>query len=450
MSALKTFVVSLVALGSVIAMAVLPSEAVAVPFKTIHAFCKLQSCKDGNGPGNLAADGAGNLFGITQGGGGSGGRGTIFELINGRQFKQLYRFCKDSVCSDGSAPAGPLVIDVNGNLYGVTSFGGSNNEGVVFKLTPNGDRTLWTLSVLYNFCSMGGSSCIDGANPVPNAGLTYAGAASGALYDGVSPLYGTTISGLPHGVVFELSLSVDHTTWTETVIYRFCAQTCADGSDPASALLFDRAGNLFGTTFAGGDSGQGTVFELSPSSGGTWSETVLHSFCSWKDCTDGAGPVGALIADSEGNLYGTASGGGSVCNFGENTFEVRCGTVFKLTPAGPSSAFKVLHAFCKKADCPDGFSPESALAIDATGNLFGMAQFGGVNDADPNHFGGGTVFELSGTHFRVLHAFCALDQCEDGDIGDNNLLINSSGALVGTTPAGGSNGEGGTVFTIKP
>jgi len=84
MSALKTFVVSLVALGSVIAMAVLPSEAVAVPFKTIHAFCKLQSCKDGNGPGNLAADGAGNLFGITQGGGGSGGRGTIFELINGR------------------------------------------------------------------------------------------------------------------------------------------------------------------------------------------------------------------------------------------------------------------------------------------------------------------------------------------------------------------------------
>src|SRR5262249_33555105 len=162
----------------------------------------------------------------------------------------------------------------------------------------------------------------------------------------------------------------------------FCAQTCADGSDPAAALLFDRAGNLFGTTFAGGDSGQGTVFELSPTSG-AWSETVLHSFCSWKDCTDGTGPVGALIAAPEGNLYGTASGGGAICNFSENPFNVRCGTIFKLTPAGSSSAFKVLHAFCKKADCPDGYSPESALAMDATGNLFGMAQFGGVNDTDP-------------------------------------------------------------------
>src|SRR6185312_4917897 len=174
----------------------------------------------------------------------------------------------------------PLVIDVNGNLYGVTSFGGANGEGVAFELSPNADRTAWTFSILHNFCSVGGFNCTDGRTPAPNAGLTYSGAASGVLYDGVSPLYGTAYGGGGHGygVIFELLPSESRTSWTQNVLYSFCAQaSCTDGSYPAAAILVDGTGNLFGTTWSGGGHGQGAVFELSPTGGGAWSETVLYS-----------------------------------------------------------------------------------------------------------------------------------------------------------------------------
>src|SRR4029077_13589526 len=135
----------------------------------------------------------------------------------------------------------PLIVDVAGNLYGTTQGLGANGFGNVFELSPNADRTVWTFSVLYSFCVQGGSHCTDGANPGTHAGLTYAGAACGAPYDGVSPLYGTT-AGIPNtadgSVAYQLVPSEDHTTWTYTVIHSFCTDVfdCSDGMKPNAGM----------------------------------------------------------------------------------------------------------------------------------------------------------------------------------------------------------------------
>jgi uncharacterized repeat protein (TIGR03803 family) len=159
-------------------------------------------------------------------------------------------------------------------------------------------------------------------------------------------------------------------------------QNGADGAGTFAGVIFDAAGNLYGTTAYGGAYGYGTVFELSPTGGGGWTEAVLYSFCSQTNCTDGAHPYAGLIFDAAGNLYGEASGGGtySNCTYG------LCGTVFELTPAsGGRWTEQVLHNFGNGAD---GAYPAASMIFDAAGNLYATTVDGGT-------YNYGTVFELT-------------------------------------------------------
>jgi uncharacterized repeat protein (TIGR03803 family) len=207
------------------------------------------------------------------------------------KFKTLHRF---SGQQDGSAPAAGLIFDQTGNLYGTTPTGGNGllPFGTVFKLTANSDGS-WTESVLYNFCSL--THCTDGS--LPEAGL---------VFDQAGNLYGTTEQGAGGwGSVFELTPNADG-IWTEKVIHSFAG---TDGEYPMSGLIFDQAGNLYGTTYMGTPNHSGTVFKLTPNADGTWSESVLYSFCSHRGCRGGSSPAAGLIFDQVGNLYGTTVAG---------------------------------------------------------------------------------------------------------------------------------------------
>lgn len=270
--------------------------------------------KDGGYPAaGLTLDQAGNLYGMTEGGG-AYGRGTVFELTPNPHGswteKVLYSFTGGK---DGWQPLfGSLVFDGTGNLYGTVTEGGAHtNWGVVFKLTPNPDGS-WTESVLHNFT--GGW---DGGSPY-----------AGVIVDRTGNLYGTTeeggnsgcANGLGCGVVFQLILDTDG-SWKEKVLHRFSGGK--DGASPWAGLIFDQAGNLYGTTLGGGNLscdlgyGCGVVFKLAPNSNGGWNETVLHAFINHP----GAGPMGGLIFDAARNLYGTTAGAVATE-----------GSVFEITP----------------------------------------------------------------------------------------------------------------------
>lgn len=229
----------------------------------------------------------------------------------------------------------------------------------------------------------------------------------------------------------------------ERVLYNFCSggSPCTDGESPDSSLVFDAAGNLYGTTQGGGDYGQGTVFRLTPSANGAWTETVLYSFCSAFQCSDGEDPGTSLIFDSTGNLYGTTQIGGLGCQPG-----LGCGTVFELMPgANGMWTEKVLYSFTGGAD---GLFPEAALILDATGNLYGTT---GGGDADNV----GTVFELvrgenGNWTKKTLYRFNTTGTDGNGPFG---LVFDSIGNLYGPTGRGGGSGCGGlgcgTVFELK-
>jgi uncharacterized repeat protein (TIGR03803 family) len=317
----------------------------------------------------LLRDAAGNLYGTTVYGGKNGvscgavkiGCGVVFKLDKTGQETVLHRFSGGS--SDGEFPEALLIRDTAGNLYGTTLQGGQHEEGTVFKLDKAGKET-----ILFIF------DLTDGGEPFP-----------GVVSDAAGNLYGTTAGGglCGYGTVFELD-----TAGTETVLHNFCG---GDGAAPASALIWDDAGNLYGTTEVGGSSGGcgssgcGTVFEVSPSSGGSWTEKVLYSFCSVSGCADGENPLFAgLVRDAAGNLYGTTVFGGSYRNCNGDA----CGVVFKLDQTGSET---VLHSFTGGAD---GSSPKAGLTTDAAGNLYGTAGYGGDTKCDPP-YGCGTVFEIT-------------------------------------------------------
>jgi uncharacterized repeat protein (TIGR03803 family) len=427
------------------------SGAEAGNFKVLHSFCAKSNCGDGKGPeGAPLVDAAGNLFGTTTSGGNQGG--VVFELqraASGKlKFIKLYTFCRHSSCLDGSAPTGRLVIDTRGNLYGTTSQGGGN-DGVAFELSPS-ETGKWKETILHAFCSS--FNCTDGAKSFD--GLTYAGATGGAVYDGTSPLYGTTAAGGAHnqGTVFSLVPNGDQ--WTETVLYNFCSQggsSCTDGKGPTHNVIVSRTGNLLGTTTLGGTNdegfgGAGVAYELSPNGDGSWSYSILYQFCSVAPhCSDGEFPSGALFEDGAGNLLGTTGGGGSPCNSEPHG----CGTVFKLAPNGEGFGETVLYAFCQKTDCKDGADPEGGVTLDPTGNLLGTTFAGGGNDIDESGIGGGVVFELSGTSYRVLHRFCSKDSCADGEYPETGVQLDQMGVAYGTSGIGGAFG-GGTVFAVTP
>ncbi|HZQ24852.1 MAG TPA: choice-of-anchor tandem repeat GloVer-containing protein [Terriglobales bacterium] len=294
----------------------------------------------------------GNFYGTTDGGG-TDNYGTVFKSTSSGTLTTLHSFD----FTDGEIPAGGVVQATNNNFYGTTDSGGAFGYGTVFKITPTG-----TVTTLYSFCP----NCPDGSTPY--AGLIQA-------TDG--NLYGTTdASGINNaGTVFKITPS-----GTLTTIHQFCTQTCADGSNPYAPLVQGSDGNLYGTTYSGGAHFHGTVFKITLS--GTL--TTLYSFCVQLSCEDGSGPTAGLIQATDGNFYGTTLGGGT--NSG--------GTIFKITPTG---TLTTLHNFCGQTNCSDGNRPLAGLFQATDGTFYGTTQFGGVN-------GDGTVFRLS-TNLGAFVAF---------------------------------------------
>ena len=316
---------------------------------------------------------------------------------------------------DGVTPQAGLVIDAAGVIYGTTEDGGEFTAGTVFSLTPPATTGPWTEKILYSF----DNNQVDGAFPV--AGLIFDAAGKN--------LYGTTLVGGTHGAGTVFELERTGKGWKEEVLYSF-NDDGTDGVNPYASLVFDAAGNLYGTTHNGGD-GFGTVFELIPSGGGVWTEKLLHKF--QNNGKDGTQPLAGLTFDSFGNLYGATPGGG----------KTGFGIVFELTPAAGHWTEKVLHQF--QNDGEDGISPQSGVILDSAGNLYGMTYGGGV-------FGYGTVYELipsAGGSWagKLLHKF--QNNGKDGFQPMSPLIMDRAGNLYGTTTGGGANASG-TVFTLVP
>ena len=272
---------------------------------------------------------------------------------------------------DGGYPQAGLTIDQAGNLYGPAYGGGQNYLGNIYKLYPHGSE--WTFSVLYSF--QGGN---DGA--IPEGRLT------------IGPygtLYGTTTfgggngcyAGMGCGTVFAARPSAHATTnilggWTDTVLYSFTGGS--DGSSPASDLVFDEAGNLYGTMGNGGTYGKGAVYELVPTAGG-WAYRVVYSFSGG---SDGAKPIVNVMLDPSGNLYGATYTGGSS----------GCGTIFELTPSGSGWTEKTLYTFRGQDDSGNPLG----LVMDQAGNLYGVTIGAGCLIGNcPYGVGASTVFMLS-------------------------------------------------------
>jgi uncharacterized repeat protein (TIGR03803 family) len=311
--------------------------------------------------GSLVMDGAGNIYGSSV--------GRVFELSpsesGGWNATVAYTFSGGTNGYDGYAPMPSLVLDSAGNVYGANYDGGINNQGYVFELSPASGGA-WTLIHLHDFIGA------DGA--VPSAGL---------IEDASGNLYGTTEAGGTStqctngcGVVFEVSNSSG--TWIESVLHSFNGR---DGSNLQAQLFMDAAGNLYGTTTAGGTFNFGVVFKMSLVSG-TWQTRDLYSFKSGDG--DGAFPNSVLIMDAAGNLYGTTgSGGGGDCSVGS---DIGCGVTFELSGQGGKWRESILHDF---TGAGDGAFPEG-LIFGTGGNLYGVAPAGGGGLS-----GGGLVYELT-------------------------------------------------------
>lgn len=352
--------------------------------------------------------------------------------------------------TNGDTPEyGALVQGRDGNFYGTTRFGGANNYGTVFRMTPAGN-----LSVLYSF----GPTVDSPIPPVPNNNLLQA--SDGNLYgttwsgtvfkitpsgsvttlytfgsgDGVEPnngliqgsdgnLWGTTQTGGAqfNGTVFKITLAGVLTT-----VHSF--QNQEGVSWPSSGLIQDSDGNFYGTTRLGGAYGNGSVYKITP--GGVAS--LVHSF---NELVDGDAPTAGLVLGTDGNFYGTtAYEGPGQCSSAPGATTSLCGTVFKVTPAG---AFTLLHRFTPTAN--DGMGPDYGGLVQAgDGNFYGVTSLGGASNL-------GTIYRItpSGT-FTLVHSFGG----SDGQNPLGGLVKGSDGNLYGTTSQGGS-GSKGTVFKLS-
>lgn len=389
-------------------------------FTVVHNF----TGSDGANPwAGLTLDRAGNLYGTTAYGGNGAppcdpsGCGTVFKLTHrgsGWVLSELYEFAGGA---DGATPLARVVFGPNGILYG-TTLSTTPYVATVFDLRPPATvcRSVscpWTKSVLFSFDAATGYSL--------TGDLTF---------DATGNIYGTTQYGGSGGcntngcgVLYELTQSGG--SWAENILYNFTG--AADGGHPSSGVIFDQAGNLYGTAPSDSydDNSLGLVFEFTPSSSG-WTESVLYYFTL---AGNGGGPYGGLTFDLAGNLYGTTVGGGSG----------NVGTVFQLSPSGNNWNWNRLYSF------PRGGSggPYATLVRDSAGNLYGTTEADG-------EYGYGNVFELTpsngGWIYTDLHDFTG---ATDGGNPYSSLVLDSSGNLYGTAYQGGQN-NGGVVFEITP
>jgi uncharacterized repeat protein (TIGR03803 family) len=319
-------------------------------FTALYNFCSQTNCTDGNSPfGGLVRGANGNFYGTTSGGGFGG---TVFEITPQGALTTLYSFCSQANCADGEEPLAGLVLARNGSFYGTTSYGGANNAGTIFEITPAGK-----LSTLHNFCSQ--ANCTDG-NTVFSP-----------LVQGKNgKLYGTTTSGGAQGAgtVFQITLAGKFTT-----LHNFGFE---DGAYPYGALLETSAGSFVGTTLSGGTRNDGAIFQIT--SAGKF--TTLYDFCVTTYCRDGANPTAGLIRGANGDFYGTTNSGGT--NYR--------GTVFKFS----AGKVKILYSFCSKESCADGESPLAGVVQTADGTLYGTTEDGGDLSCPPIGYGCGAVFSL--------------------------------------------------------
>jgi len=349
----------------------------------------------------------------------------LMQAAQAQTFSVIHYF---SGGDDGGFSTAGLTMDRAGRLYGTAAGGGSfagqycpDGCGVVFRLVqaPAG----WVVEPLYVFQ---GDDPAKGLSPY--APITFGP-------DG--NLYGTTMSGgnprcyAGCGTVFRLTPPASACKnalcpWTETVIHTFGSGS--DGTAPLyGALLFDAAGNIYGTTTAGGAYNRGTVYELTPSQGG-WTETILHSFAG---AGDGSSPWSSLIFDQQGNLYGTALSGGDLsCDFSQG-----CGTVFELSPSGSGWTETTLYTFEMNTDV--GFNPEGWLLFDGSGNLYGTVPAGGTHQ--------GSVYELQPSGGSWTASPLAQFMGNGGPVA--GLTMDASGNLYGTTAASGAYYHG-SVFKL--
>jgi len=386
--------------------------------------------KTGESPvGDLIFDPTGNIYGTTTSGGlvnpnCESGCGVVFELSpsgGGWTYAVIYSFTGGA---DGGEPDGRLTLDSEGNLYGTANLGGTVNPdycpsagcGTAFELSPSGGQ--WAFTLLHSFSGPDGSS--------PYTGLTR---------DSSGNLYGTTFKGgsAGAGTVFELSSSGGG--WTFLTLYALSGYS--DGQLPASDLVIDGNGNIYGAAQQGGSSESscsnycGTVFELSPS-GDTWQFSLLYAFMGAK-FGDGGLPWGSLTLDSEGNLYGTTFEGGTTCD---------CGTVFQLSQAAGTWKEQILYRFSG----PDGRNPLGGLTMDKAGDLYGTTLYGGTSCSEC-----GTVFGLTpdvkggGWNFSSLYSFT---DGADGGEPVAGVIANASGDLYGTTTVPGGLYDG-TLFELS-
>jgi uncharacterized repeat protein (TIGR03803 family) len=393
----------------------------------VHTFTGYAT--DGASPeAGLVKDANGNFYGTTLGGGNnnyhsSSGDGAVFMLTPTGGETVIWNFGGGN---DGWGPAfGNLIIDSSGNLYGTTVHGGGGYEaGTVFEVSPNGSGG-WSEKVLWSFGAVG-----DGAYPYARLAL-----------DGNGNLYGATTKGgtSDNGIAFELSPD-GFGSWMETVLHNF-AGSPADGSSPRGVIV-DGSGNLYGTTYQGGANNFGTAFKLSPPAvaGNSWIEKIVWNFGSG---LDGKLPIGSLIIDGSGNLYGTTQAGGAYNAIGTAAC---CGSAYKLTPqSGGTWAETILWSFGNPKKKGDGQLPTAGPLMDVAGNLYGTCSGSGAN-------GLGTAFKLvkptSGSTWSetILWSFAGV---ADGSHPSSDLVMDGSGSLYGTTHGGGAS-QDGILFKITP
>jgi|HubBroStandDraft_6_1064221.scaffolds.fasta_scaffold38612_3 uncharacterized repeat protein (TIGR03803 family) len=447
--------------GTVAALAVtlilMPNSWAASRERVLHTF---NIATAGDPVSGLAMDANGNLYGTTRLGGPgscSEGCGVVFKLTKNSQGGATYSVIHSFVgfASDGGSPFGAPIVDSAGNVYGTTTNGGKADCGVVYRLSPTAGGK-YDETILHSFNKFSKRND-DGCNPE-----------SYSVSDAAGNLYGTTNTGGGGGVngtfcdngcgsVFKLAPNGDG-RYAESVIHSFPGtKGNTDGRNPVGGLVFDSAGNLWGSTQGGGSVGNGTVFELTPNSDGTYTETTLYSFTG---ASTGFDPNTNLVIDKAGNLYGTAVNGG-----------LGHGVVFRVTPQ-PGGGVKesIIHAFvlCNATVCPDGIFPFNGLTIDANGTLYGTVDLGGgasnqCSTGTPA-LGCGIVYKLTPNAQgkfteTILYRFQGF--ADGATPEDDRLVIDASGNIFGTTAEGGNStacpadgfgtpGGCGVVFEVTP
>jgi len=379
----------------------------------LHSF---GSAGDGEYPNGGLVFVSGSLYGTTVGGGSFKG-GTVFELSPGSGGGWietiLYNFCQSQGCPDGVGPEAGLIADSAGNLYGTTVGGGAYDGGTVFELSPERGGN-WSQSIIWSLGEAG-----DGSGPSER--LTF---------DTAGNLYGVAGGGpLGGGVVFKLSSG--SSGWTESVLYSFCqtgGRKCTDGAAPGGGVSFDKVGNIYGTTSAGGFYNDGVLYELTPpTQGGVWGENVLYTFLP----ESGVNPLSKVNFDSSGNAYVTASGGKG---------SATCGSVMRFTPQAGGGGTKTSVLF-GLGDIACG--PRSGVFIDPkNGTIYGSATSGGSE-------GGGSIYKIVGHTLSQVYGFCSLANCADGELPDGSLTADRDGNLYSNTNRGGEYGFG-VVFELTP